>query len=135
MVASSVTRNGVSLFNFRKNEMVWSWTEPTDYRNRHKVTEKRMFRDAIAIEEISSICVVDENECLGFIDFRRGQLFSSMDDRISVYCGSDCALTSELRQSHGCPICGFSIGDGSLFALHSEENVIDVSPPASYLLS
>ncbi|OIT20486.1 btbpoz domain-containing protein [Nicotiana attenuata] len=113
--------------------MVWSWSD-----------DERSFTDAIAIEERSSICIVNANECLGFIDmrstattaewrekgttmsgaydptlaFHQGQLFSSMNDRISVYCGSNWALTST--------DCDFSIGGDRLFALHRKEDVIDI---------
>ena len=55
-----------------------------------------------------------------------GQLFSSMNDSISVFCGPDWVLTSRLKRSYGGSICDFSIGGDRLFALHSEENVFDV---------
>ncbi|PNX92775.1 BTB/POZ domain-containing protein [Trifolium pratense] len=121
------------------------------------VDEKRV-RDAIAMEDNSSICVVNEFEELGFMDLRSsaansvrwssrsrlmkgkmpeepcypklalhgGQLFSSMNDCISVFCGPEWVLTSRLRRSYGGSICDFSIGGDRLFALHSEENVFDI---------
>ncbi|XP_059635584.1 BTB/POZ domain-containing protein At2g24240-like [Cornus florida] len=148
----------ISLLDFRDKSMVWSWC---DIGSPITVDEKRV-RDAIAMEESSSICVVNEYEDLGFMDLRSagvgvrwssrsrlmkgkmpdepcypklalhgGQLFSSMNDSISVFCGPDCVLTSRLRRSYGGSICDFSIGGDRLFALHSEENVFDIweTPP------
>ncbi|GFS34825.1 BTB/POZ domain with WD40/YVTN repeat-like protein [Actinidia rufa] len=147
----------ISLLDFREKNMVWSWSDigaPT--------TDERRVRDAIAMEESSSICVVNEYEDLGFMDLRsssasvrwcsrsrlmkgkmpdepcypklalhEGQLFSSMNDSISVFSGPDWVLTSSLRRSYGGSICDFSIGGERLFALHSEENVFDIweAPP------
>lgn len=150
----------ISMLDFRDKNMVWTWS---DIGAPITVDEKRV-RDAIAMEESSSICVVNEYEDLGFIDLRmnggsirwssrsrlmkgmmpdepcypklalhEGQLFSSMNDSISVFCGPDWVLTSRLRRSYGGSICDFSIGGDRLFALHSEENVFDIwetpSPP------
>ncbi|XP_042508514.1 BTB/POZ domain-containing protein At2g24240-like [Macadamia integrifolia] len=148
----------ISLLDFREKKMVWSWS---DMGALITVDEKRV-RDAIAMEDTSSICVVNEYEDLGFMDLRstngsvrwssrsrlmkgkmtdepcypklalhEGQLFSSMNDSISVFCGHDWVLTSRLRRSEGGSICDFSIGGDRLFALHSEENVFDIweTPP------
>uniref|UniRef100_A0A5B6ZKT2 BTB domain-containing protein n=1 Tax=Davidia involucrata TaxID=16924 RepID=A0A5B6ZKT2_DAVIN len=148
----------ISLLDFRDKSMVWTWS---DIGATVTVDEKRV-RDAIAMEDTSSICVVNENEDLGFMDLRgsagsvrwssrsrlmkgkmpdepcypklalhEGQLFSSMNDTISVFCGPDWVLTSRLRRSYGGSICDFSIGGDRLFALHSEENVFDIweTPP------
>ncbi|KAL6539323.1 hypothetical protein OROHE_011094 [Orobanche hederae] len=142
----------ISLLDFRDKGMVWSWSDigaPT--------TDEHRVRDAIAMEETNSVCVVNEYEDLGFMDLRcpfrtvrwssrsrlmkgtmpdepcypklalhGGQLFSSMNDSISVFCGPDWVLTSRLRNSYGGSICDFSIGGDRLFALHSEENVFDI---------
>ncbi|GAB2216228.1 hypothetical protein Droror1_Dr00023998 [Drosera rotundifolia] len=150
------------MFLHRVKNMVWSWS---DIGAPATVDWKRV-RDAIALEDNRSICVVNEFEKLGFIDLRsssggnggvrwssrsrsrlmkfpdgepcypklamhNGQLFFSMNDCISVFCGFDWVLTSRLRRSHGGPICDFSIGGDRLFALHGEENVFDVweTPP------
>ncbi|CAA0806498.1 BTB/POZ domain-containing protein [Striga hermonthica] len=149
----------ISLLDFREKSMVWSWSDVGA-----PGTDDRRVRDAIAMEDTSSVCVVNEYEDLGFMDLRRpggairwssrsrlmkgkmpdepcypklalhgGQLFSSMNDCISVFCGPDWVLTSRLRNSYGGSICDFSVGGDRLFALHSEENVFDVwetpSPP------
>ncbi|KAL8497622.1 hypothetical protein ACS0TY_021089 [Phlomoides rotata] len=149
----------ISLLDFRSKSMVWSWCDVGA-----RITDERRVRDAIAMEETHSVCVVNEYEDLGFMDLRRpggvvrwssrsrlmkgnmadepcypklalheGQLFSSMNDSISVFCGPDWVLTSRLRNSYGGSICDFSIGGDRLFALHSEENVFDIwetrSPP------
>ncbi|EXB24275.1 BTB/POZ domain-containing protein [Morus notabilis] len=148
----------ISLVDFRERKMVWNWS---DISAAITVDEKRV-RDAIAMEESNSVCVVNEFEDLGFIDLRvnggsvrwssrsrlmkgkmpdepcypklalhEGQLFSSMNDCISVFCAPDWVLTSRLRRSYGGSICDFSIGGDRLFALHSEENVFDIweTPP------
>lgn len=144
----------ISLLDFREKKMVWCWS---DVGATLAVDEKRV-RDAIAMEDNNSICVVNEFEELGFMDLRSsaansvrwssrsrlmkgkmpeepcypklalhgGQLFSSMNDCISVFCGPEWVLTSRLRRSYGGSICDFSIGGDRLFALHSEENVFDI---------
>lgn len=147
----------ISLLDFRDKNMVWSWSDVGA-----PATDERRVRDAIAMEENASICVVNEYEDLGFMDLRssvgsvrwcsrsrlmkgkmpeepcypklalhEGQLFSSMNDSISVFSGPDWVLTSRLRRSFGGSICDFSIGGDRLFALHSEENVFDIweTPP------
>ncbi|KAL2502479.1 BTB/POZ domain-containing protein [Forsythia ovata] len=142
----------VSLLDFRDKSMVWSWSDIGA-----PITDERRVRDAIAMEDTNSICVVNEYEDLGFMDLRfaagsvrwssrsrlmkgkmpdepcypklalhDGQLFSSMNDSISVFCGPDWVLTSRLRNSYGGSICDFSIGGDRLFSLHSEENVFDI---------
>ncbi|CAN1328365.1 BTB/POZ domain-containing protein At2g24240 [Linum perenne] len=68
----------------------------------------------------------DDEPCYPKLALHEGQLFSSMNDCISVFCGPDMVLTSRLRRSYGGSICDFSIGGDRLFALHSEENVFDV---------
>ncbi|KAH0710209.1 hypothetical protein KY284_011636 [Solanum tuberosum] len=154
MVATchSMSKCSINLFDFRENRVFLSWSDAMD---------ERVYRDAIVLEESNSICVVDSNETLGFMDlrstnsiewrsthtrgfteklsgwtgykfsypklaFHKGQLFSSFDDTISVYCGSDWVRTSQLQQSHGGPIWDFSIGGDRLFALHGSEDIFDV---------
>ncbi|KAG5569450.1 hypothetical protein H5410_059216 [Solanum commersonii] len=47
-----------------------------------------------------------------------------MDDRISVYCGSDwIVVTSELRQTHGGLISDFAIG-GAVFLLLVKKKIL-----------
>lgn len=70
--------------------------------------------------------VKDEESCYPKLATHNGQLFSSMNDSISVFCGSDWVFTSTLRRSCGGSICDFSIDGERLFALHSDENVFDV---------
>ncbi|XP_059318834.1 BTB/POZ domain-containing protein At4g30940-like [Lycium ferocissimum] len=123
----------INLFDFRKNTVVLSWSYDRDRVNKPYV-DPTNFRDVIAIEESNSICVVDLDERLGFMDlrsttdasvewrepprgkkhsslwagnklcspklaFHEGQLFSSIYDTISVYCGSNWLPISELQQS------------------------------------
>lgn len=151
VVASSFPRIDIRLLDFRENAVVWSWSNA-------KEMNQKSITDAIVIEENNSICVVDAKKCLGFIDlrdttksvgwrerctssrtgscfpklaFHEGQLLSSMNDTISVYCGSNWIETSQLQRSPGGPICDFSIGVDRLFVLHREEDVFDVweTPP------
>ncbi|TMW92184.1 hypothetical protein EJD97_013400 [Solanum chilense] len=61
--------------------------------------------------------------CCPKLAFNEGQLFSSLYGSISVHCGSDWLPTSMLRVD---PICDSSVGGNHLFALHYQENVIDV---------
>ncbi|KAL0427781.1 UNVERIFIED_CONTAM: BTB/POZ domain-containing protein [Sesamum latifolium] len=101
----------ISLLDFRDKSMVWLWSDIGA-----PLTDERRVRDAIAMEETHSVCVVNEYEDLGFMDLRRpvgsvrwssrsrlmkgkmvdepcypklalheGQLFSSMNDSISVF--------------------------------------------------
>ena len=72
-----------------------------------------------------------DEPCYPKLALHEGQLFSSMNDCVSVFCGPDWVLTSRLRRSYGGSICDFSIGGDRLFALHSEENVFDIweTPP------
>ncbi|KAI8002873.1 BTB/POZ domain-containing protein [Camellia lanceoleosa] len=72
-----------------------------------------------------------DEPCYPKLALHEGQLFSSMNDSISVFSGPDWVLTSRLRRSYGGSICDFSIGGDRLFALHSEENVFDIweTPP------
>ncbi|XP_074280395.1 BTB/POZ domain-containing protein At2g24240-like [Silene latifolia] len=154
----------ISLLDFRAKSMVWSWSDIGASAPAALLDHKRV-RDALAIEDATSICVVNEFEDLGFLDlrtsapsvrwssrsrlirnpkmsedepcypklgFHNGQLFTSMNDSISVFCGPEWVLTSRLRHSYGGPICDFSLGGDRLFALHSEENVFDVweAPPS-----
>ncbi|KAM3383492.1 hypothetical protein P3S68_009067 [Capsicum galapagoense] len=167
MVSSFNPRNSISLFDVRKNSVVWSWS--SEYWSYYEDDQTKQLRDVVAIDERSSICVVYWNECLGFMDlrstngvvnwrnsikdikpssscrnddinshydqqeccypklaFHEGQLFSSMNDTISVHCGSDWVPTSQFQQSRGGPIWDFSIGGDRLFALHRNEYVLDV---------
>ncbi|GJN02425.1 hypothetical protein PR202_ga19775 [Eleusine coracana subsp. coracana] len=72
-----------------------------------------------------------EESCYPRLATHGGQLFSSMNDSVSVFSGPEFVLTSTLRRSHGGAICDFSIGGDRLFVLHNEENVFDVweTPP------
>uniref|UniRef100_J3LEP6 BTB domain-containing protein n=1 Tax=Oryza brachyantha TaxID=4533 RepID=J3LEP6_ORYBR len=73
-----------------------------------------------------------EETCYPKLAAHGGQIFASTNDTISVFSGPDHVLTSTLRGSDAGAICDFSIGGDRLFALHDEENVVDVwetSPP------
>ncbi|KAL1207157.1 BTB/POZ domain-containing protein [Cardamine amara subsp. amara] len=115
----------ISLLDFRDKNMVWSWS---DIGSPMAIDEKRV-RDAIAMEDSNSICVVNEFEDLGFIDLRMygGSVRWSSRSKLM----KNWVLTSRLRRSYGGSICDFSIGGDRLFALHCEENVFDVweTPP------
>ncbi|KAL3586442.1 hypothetical protein D5086_013309 [Populus alba] len=148
----------ISMLDFRDKRMVWSWS---DFGAPITVDEKRVRdaiamedNNAICVvNEYEDLGFMDlrmnggsvrwssrsrmmkgklsDEPCYPKLALHEGQLFSSMDDCISVFCGPDWVLTSRLRQSYGGSICDFSIGGDRLFALHSEENVFDVweTPP------
>lgn len=148
----------ISMLDFRDKRMVWSWS---DFGAPITVDEKRVRdaiamedNNAICVvNEYEDLGFIDlrmnggsvrwssrsrmlkgklsEESCCPRLALHEGQLFSSMDDCISVFCGPDWVLTSGLRRSYGGSICDFSIGGDRLFALHSEENVFDVweTPP------
>ncbi|KAE9462585.1 hypothetical protein C3L33_05496, partial [Rhododendron williamsianum] len=140
----------IALWDVRVKNRVWQWFDcPSE-----DGSQKHQVRDVIAMEEANSICVVNEYEDLGFLDLRNpekvrwgkglrkfsmrneqsqvklalhnGQLFLSMDDRISVFCGPDWELTSRLRRPNGAAISDISLGGDRLFALPREGNVFDV---------
>ncbi|KAI3897929.1 hypothetical protein MKW92_009600 [Papaver armeniacum] len=143
----------ISLLDLRNKSKVWSW-----YVDKKASFWQGPVYDAVAMEDNNSICVVNQYDDLGFLDFRssstkkrirwnsnnwrnhtkvepgyprlklhEGQLFSCINDRISMYCGPDWYSTSSIgRSCGGGAIRDFSIGGDRLFALHSEENVFDV---------
>ncbi|KAI3893085.1 hypothetical protein MKX03_035875 [Papaver bracteatum] len=142
-------KNYISILDFRSKRNVWYGT--ANYM-RDKTGQECNTVDAIPMDK--EICLVSNYEDLGFVDlrstsgrvrwswkserhadykhpkliFQGGQLFCSMNDKISVYsCGLDqWVLTSRIGRSEGGSIRDFSIGGDRLFALHSEENVFDV---------
>ncbi|KAL7224262.1 hypothetical protein ACSBR1_025680 [Camellia fascicularis] len=68
LVATLFPRNNncsISLLDFRDKSMVWSWSDVGA-----SATDERRVRDAMAMEETGSICVVNEYEDLGFMDLR-----------------------------------------------------------------
>ena len=74
----------------------------------------------------TNVGVVPDESCYLKLASHSGQLFSSMNDGISILCGPNWVLMSGMKRSYGGSICDFSIGYNRLFALHSEENVFDV---------
>ncbi|KAE8714012.1 BTB/POZ domain-containing protein [Hibiscus syriacus] len=148
----------ISLLDFREKRMVWSWS---DIRTPLTVDEKRVrdaiamekCNSICVVNEYDDLGFIDlringggvrwssrsrllrgempDEPCYPKLALHNGQLFSSTNDCISVFCGPDWVLTSRLRRSYGGSICDFSVGGDRLFALHSEENVFDVweTPP------
>ncbi|XP_068648531.1 BTB/POZ domain-containing protein At2g24240-like [Aristolochia californica] len=148
----------ISLLDFRDKSMAWCWS---DYGIPHTLDEKRVLDAIAMEESSSICVVsqyydlgfmdwrsnggsvrwssrsllmkgrLPDEMCNPKLAMHRGQLFSSMNDSISVFCCPDWVLTSRLKRSYGGSICDFSIGGDRLFALHSEENVFDVweTPP------
>ncbi|KFK32667.1 hypothetical protein AALP_AA6G273100 [Arabis alpina] len=148
----------ISMLDFRDKNMVWSWS---DIGSPMAIDEKRVrdaiameYSNSICVvNEFEDLGFIDlrmyggsvrwssrsrlmkskmpDEPCYPKLALHEGQLFSSMNDSISVFCGPDWVLTSRLRRSYGGSICDFSIGGDRLFALHSEENVFDVweTPP------
>ncbi|KAI3955830.1 hypothetical protein MKW98_006190 [Papaver atlanticum] len=125
----------ISLLDLRNKSKVWSW-----YDDKKASLRQGPVYDAIAMEDNNSICVVNQYDDLGFLDLRstvepryprlklhEGQLFSCINDRVSMFCGPDWFSTSSIgRICGGGAIRDFSIGGDRLFALHSEENIFDM---------
>ncbi|XP_060211572.1 BTB/POZ domain-containing protein At4g30940-like [Lycium barbarum] len=142
--------NDIRLFDFRENAMVWSlamnckenldnmtdaivieesssicvvdWYESLGFMDLRSTDKSVNWRKSEKVDNVE----FDGLSSFSRLAFHKGQLFSSMKDRISVYCGSDWLQTSKFRQGHGGKIIDFSIGGDRLFALHNKENVIEV---------
>ncbi|KAI3857062.1 hypothetical protein MKX03_015434 [Papaver bracteatum] len=146
--------NCLLIFNLSRKANCDKYISLLDLRDKSTVRHvTSVVQDGIAMEGSNSICLVDQYEKLGFMDIRSkygacirwnsernnfeasypklafhgGQLFSCVNDRISMFCGPDWFLTSSLgRSCDGGAIRDFSIGGDRLFALHNEKNVFDV---------
>eukprot|EP00250_Pteridium_aquilinum_P001872 c12079_g1_i1 orf=872-2224(+) len=69
MVATLYPRNDDSFISFldmRSKSIVWSWTDADSC----VVGDEKVIMDAIAMEECSTVCVVNQFDNLGFIDTR-----------------------------------------------------------------
>lgn len=150
----------IGLLDFREKSVVWSWSDAgitaslDEKRVLHAIAMEdgrsicvvNQYEDLGFIDLRSNVGgvrwssrsklmnrkVPDEESCYPKLAAHGGQLFSSMNDSISVFCGPEWVLTSTLRRSYGGSICDFSIGGDRLFALHSDENVFDLweTPPS-----
>ncbi|ONK60451.1 uncharacterized protein A4U43_C08F18610 [Asparagus officinalis] len=145
----------IGLLDFRAKDVVWSWSDEGTMMNAleekrvlhaiaiedyHSICVVNQYDDLGFLDVRSNGGGVrwssrsrlmkgkmkDEESCYPKLATNNGQLFSSMNDSISVFSGPEWVLTSTLRRSVGGSICDFSIGGDRLFALHSEENVFDV---------
>ncbi|KAE9462586.1 hypothetical protein C3L33_05497, partial [Rhododendron williamsianum] len=149
----------ISLLDDRVKKEVWKWSDSIQYYNDscsqyYYDSTDLWVRDAIAMEEVNSICAVNQYEEFGFLDLRSprevrsvkglrkyfstsdeskvklalhdGQLFLLTGRRISVFCGPDWELTSRLQRPDGAAICDISLGRDRLFALPREGNVFDI---------
>lgn len=148
----------ISMLDFRQKEMVWSWSDigapvTADEKRVRDATTMEESNSICVVNEYEDLGFIDmrmsggavrwssrsrlnkgkmsDEPCYPKLALHEGQLFSSMNDCISVFCGPDWVLTSRLQRSYGGSICDFSIGGDRLFALHSEENVFDIweTPP------
>uniref|UniRef100_A0A1D1YEY4 BTB/POZ domain-containing protein At2g24240 n=1 Tax=Anthurium amnicola TaxID=1678845 RepID=A0A1D1YEY4_9ARAE len=156
----------IGLLDFREKRVVWSWSDasavaPSSMDEKrvldavamegsHSVCVVNQYDDLGFMDlrgtagglrwssrsRLMKGKMADEELCYPKLAVHGGQLFSSMNDTISVFCGPEWVLTSRLRSSYGGAICDFSIAGDRLFALHSEENVFDVwetpPPPITY---
>uniref|UniRef100_A0ACD5V6D4 Uncharacterized protein n=1 Tax=Avena sativa TaxID=4498 RepID=A0ACD5V6D4_AVESA len=151
----------IGLLDFRDKRVAWSWSDAgtaaslEDKRVLHAIAMDDE-RSVCVINQYDDLGFLDlrsaagvggvrwssrsklmnrkatgEESCYPKLATHGGQLFSSMNDSISVFSGPEHVLTSTLRRSYGGAICDFSIGGDRLFALHNEENVFDVweTPP------
>lgn len=146
----------IGLLDFRAKGVVWSWSDANtsvsaslDEKRVLHATAVEETRSICVVNQYDDLGFIDlrshaggvrwssrsklmnrkapnEESCYPKLATHNGQLFSSMNDGISVFCGPEWVLTSTLRRSIGGSICDFSIGGDRLFALHSEENVFDV---------
>ncbi|KAF7009876.1 hypothetical protein CFC21_024367 [Triticum aestivum] len=149
----------IGLLDFRDKSVAWSWSDAgtaaslEEKRVLHAIAMEDE-RSVCVINQYDDLGFLDlrsnpgavrwssrsklmnrkapgEESCYPKLATHGGQLFSSMNDSISVFSGPEHVLTSTLRRSYGGAICDFSIGGDRLFALHNEENVFDVweTPP------
>ncbi|GFS31473.1 BTB/POZ domain with WD40/YVTN repeat-like protein [Actinidia rufa] len=122
----------ISLLDFREKEhgLVMVRYRGSNHRREAGPRRDRYGREQFHLSRLMKGKMPDE-PCYPKLALYDGQLFSSMNDSISVFSGPDWVLTSRLRRSYGGSICDFSIGGDRLFALHSEENVFDIweAPP------
>ncbi|XP_020578640.1 BTB/POZ domain-containing protein At2g24240-like [Phalaenopsis equestris] len=146
----------IGILDFREKNLVWSWTDEErmavaslDEKGVLDAIVMEDNRSICVVNQYEDLGFLDlrsnrggvrwssrskltkgkvrgEESCYPKLVMKGGQLFSSMNDSISVFCGPEWVLTSTLRRSAGDSICDFSIGGDRLFALHSEENVFDV---------
>lgn len=144
----------IGLLDFREKNLVWSWSDEgaaaaLDEKRVLHATAMEDGRSICVVNQYEDLGFIDlrsqgrgvrwssrsmlmkgrvceEESCYPKLATHGGQLFSSMNDSISVFSGPEWVLTSSLRRRNGGSICDFSIGGDRLFALHSEENVFDV---------
>ncbi|GJU17186.1 BTB/POZ domain-containing protein [Tanacetum coccineum] len=130
----------ISLLDFRSKSMVWSWSDngsvESSVANGLEDLGFMDFRSDSGSVRWSSRSQLTKGKmpkepCYPKLALHEGQLFSSTNDRISVFCGSDWVLTSRLKGSIGGSICDISIGGNRLFALYGKDNVFDIweTPP------
>ncbi|XP_037442823.1 BTB/POZ domain-containing protein At2g24240-like [Triticum dicoccoides] len=141
--------SSITLVDFRDMSVVWSWSVGS-----RRLDEKHV-ADAVVMEDERSVRLISQNHDLGFLDIRSrgsfqqpwtyqskattpicypklavhgGLLLASKDDTISVYGGPNHDhLRLALRGSQGGgAIADFSVGGDRLFAVHHEDNVLDV---------
>lgn len=55
----------ISLLDMRSKTVVWSWTD-----SEYTVMDEKVVMDTVAMEECSTVCVVNQYDNLGFIDMR-----------------------------------------------------------------
>ncbi|KAE8682676.1 BTB/POZ domain-containing protein [Hibiscus syriacus] len=120
-----------------EKRMVWSWSDigaplPVDEKRVRYAIAMEECNSICVVNEYDDLGFIDlringgsvrwssrsrllkgkmpDEACYPKLALHNGQLFSSMNDCISVFCGPDWVLTSRLRRSYGGSICDFSIG-------------------------
>ncbi|KAM3299876.1 hypothetical protein ACQJBY_041056 [Aegilops geniculata] len=147
----------ITLVDFRDMSVVWSWSVNTQRNGSGPLCKDKLVADAVVMEDERSVCLINKNHELGFLDIRgssyaepwahqrkvktsststccpklavhSGLLLASKDDTISVFGGPNHDdLRFALRGSKGAgAISDFSVGGDRLFAVHQEDNVLDV---------
>ncbi|XBJ27313.1 hypothetical protein VPH35_004593 [Triticum aestivum] len=147
----SWSSSSITLVDFRDMSVVWSCCSGTQNKDHRRVADAVVMEDERSVCLISQnhdlgfldICCessglqpwpwtpqskVTAPTCYPKLAVHSGLLLASKDDTISVYCGPNHDhLRLALRGSQGGgAIADFSVGGDRLFAVHHEDNVLDV---------
>ncbi|VAH22456.1 unnamed protein product [Triticum turgidum subsp. durum] len=147
----SWSSSSITLVDFRDMSVVWSWCSDTRGKDHRRVVDAVVMEDERSVRLISQKhdlgfldircessglqpwprthqSMVTAPTCYPKLAVHSGLLLASKDDTISVYGGPNHDhLRLALRGSQGGgAIADFSVGGDRLFAVHHEDNVLDV---------